>query len=60
MSHSISRAHSGVFFLSHKLAVVNLFEQARMVGIRHSVATATAFLKTTIPVTYGRVSFYIT
>ena len=26
MSHSISRAHIGGFFLSHKLAVVNLFE----------------------------------
>ena len=29
MSHSISRAHSGGFFLSHKLAVVNLFEQTQ-------------------------------
>ena len=51
------RAHIGVFFLSHKLAVVNLFEQTRMVGIRHSVATATAFLKTTLPVKEGRFRF---
>ena len=29
MSHSISRANLGVFFLSHKLAVVNLSEQTR-------------------------------
>ena len=36
MSHSII-APTSAFFLSHKLAVVNLFEQARMVGIRHSV-----------------------
>ena len=37
--------------------MVNLFEQARMVGIRHSVATATAFLKTTPPVKEGRFRF---
>ena len=57
MSHSISRAYLGVFFLSHKLAEVNLFEQARMVGIRHSVATATAFLKPTLPIKEGRFRF---
>ena len=28
-----------------------------MVGIRHSVATATAFLKTTLPVKEGRFRF---
>ncbi len=28
MSHSISRANLGGFFLSHKLAVVNLFQLA--------------------------------
>lgn len=57
MSHSTSRANLGGFFLSYKLAVVNLFQQARMVGIRHSVATATAFLKTTLPVKEGRFRF---
>ena len=57
MSHNVSCQHRRFFFLSHKLAVVNLFEQARMVGIRHSVATATAFLKTTLPVKEGRFRF---
>lgn len=57
MSHNIIAPTAAVFFLSHKLAVVNLFEQTRMVGIRHSVATATAFLKTTLPVKEGRFRF---
>lgn len=56
MSHNII-APTLAFFLSHKLAVVNLFEQTLMVGIRHSVATATAFLKTTLPVKEGRFRF---
>ena len=56
MSHNII-AQTSAFFLSHKLAVVNLFQQSRMVGIRHSVATATAFLKTTLPVKEGRFRF---
>lgn len=56
MSHNII-APTSAFFLSHKLAVVNLFQQTRMVGIRHSVATATAFLKTTLPVKEGRFRF---
>lgn len=57
MSHSISRANLGGFFLSHKLAVVNLFEQTLMVGIRHTRACALAFLKTTLPIKEGRFRF---
>ena len=57
MSHNIIAPTSAVFFLSHKLAVVNLSQQTLMVGIRHSVATAIAFLKTTLPVKEGRFRF---
>ena len=34
MSHNIIAPTAAFFFLSHKLAVVNLFEQTRMVGFR--------------------------